>query len=89
MGELPIHVRATKLTLLRAKLRRQCYQSRKATCTNTSLQSYDNEATLALIKGARDSPVSTVKTLWEILKIPQKQADRFVIVLFNKKILKV
>ncbi|XP_071101596.1 INO80 complex subunit D-like isoform X2 [Haliotis cracherodii] len=77
MGELPIHVRATKLTLLRAKLRRQCYQSRKATCTNTSLQTYDNEATLALIKSARDSPVSTVKTLWEILKIPQKQADRY------------
>ncbi|XP_041371810.1 INO80 complex subunit D-like [Gigantopelta aegis] len=75
--DLPLHVRATKLALLRARLRRQCNQSRTATRSNTRVRRTNNQATLALVKAIRDNSCAALRALWKIIKISHKPVDKY------------
>ncbi|XP_060075914.1 INO80 complex subunit D-like [Ylistrum balloti] len=59
-------LRTAKLALIRARLRRRCFQSRKSYRANTSERLRQKTATLGLIEAAREESRSAVKALHEI-----------------------
>ncbi|ESO86800.1 hypothetical protein LOTGIDRAFT_166800 [Lottia gigantea] len=75
-SDIPIHIRATKLALLRARLRRQCHQCRSATRSNTTVKKTNNSEILALIQAAKEEPRASVRCLQEILRKPKKKIHR-------------
>ncbi|KAL5010417.1 hypothetical protein ScPMuIL_012722 [Solemya velum] len=60
-------LRTTKLALLRARLRRQCSQSRKSYRANRSSVHFDRQETASLIRSAREKPSCATRALNEIL----------------------
>ncbi|GFR76052.1 INO80 complex subunit D [Elysia marginata] len=65
-GNVPMSIRPTKISLLKTQLRRQWVQGRRAAQVNTEVRQSQREATLALIRTARESGASAVRTLWQI-----------------------
>lgn len=53
-------LRTTKLALLRARLRRRCFQYRKSHKSNNRQQLSKNETTLTLVKASKKEPKATV-----------------------------
>lgn len=74
-GELPSDLRTAKLGLLRARLRRQCTQTKHATRINTSTLRGSNKFTMALIKLAKENSFSAAQTLSTILHKPLRWPD--------------
>lgn len=74
-------LRTAKVALVRARLRRQCFQSRKSHKANHSQYRNYNSATLSLIQAARDQPQASVIALQEILQKQSPPIDRFVYIL--------
>lgn len=59
-------LRTAKLALIRARLRRRCFQSRKSYRANSSERLRQKTATLGLIEAAREQSKCAVKALHEI-----------------------
>ncbi|KAK3105835.1 hypothetical protein FSP39_006863 [Pinctada imbricata] len=70
-------LRTTKLALLRARLRRQCFQSRTSAKSNVSEHQNNNSTTLALIQAIRENPKNTVEALNVIERQPERVVDKY------------
>lgn len=69
-------LRTTKLALLRARLRRRCFQYRKSHKSNNRQQLSKNETTLALVKASKEGPKATVSVVKEMMHQQNKTVDR-------------
>ncbi|KAJ8319726.1 hypothetical protein KUTeg_002725 [Tegillarca granosa] len=78
-------LRTAKVALVRARLRRQCFQSRKSHKANHSQYRNYNSATLSLIQAARDQPQASVKALQEILQKQSPPIDKYKMRGFEKR----
>ena len=69
-------MRTTKLALVRAQLRRQCFQARQSYRANLSVCRQNNDSTSTLIQAAKDGAHGAVSTLNEINGKQPKPVDR-------------
>ncbi|CAG5130891.1 unnamed protein product [Candidula unifasciata] len=72
-NDVPMGMRPTKLSLLKTRLRRQWCQAKNAYNTNRLVQSSNNQATLALIRTARNSAACAVRALWQITHVKKSK----------------
>lgn len=70
-------LRTTKLALSRARLRRQCFQSRKSYCANSIVHDQDSKSVSALIAAARENARVAVKSVYEVSGNRPKPVDRY------------
>lgn len=70
-------LRTTKLALLRARLRRRCFQYRKSHKSNNRQQLSKNETTLTLVKASKKEPKATVSIVKKMMHQQNKTVDRF------------
>ena len=59
-------LRTTKLALSRARLRRQCFQSKKSYCANSSVHNVDSKSLSALIAAARENSRVVVRSVYNV-----------------------
>lgn len=69
-------LRTTKLALLRARLRRRCFQYRKSHKSNNRQQLSKNETTLTLVKASKKEPKATVSIVKKMMHQQNKTVDR-------------
>lgn len=69
-------LRTTKLALLRARLRRRCFQYRKSHKSNNRQQLSKNETTLTFVKASKKEPKATVSIVKKMMHQQNKTVDR-------------
>ncbi|CAL1533161.1 unnamed protein product [Lymnaea stagnalis] len=74
-NDVPMGMRPTKISLLKTRLRRQWCQAKHAYKINSAVRKNNNQATLALIRTARDSAACAVRALWQITHVKKSKRN--------------
>ena len=73
---LTFDLRTTKLALSRARLRRQCFQSKKSYIANSNVHDGDNKSLTSLIAAVRENTRVAVQSLYEVSGNRPKPVDK-------------